>query len=185
MNEWHVERREGRVTVVAPDGTEDTQCTSFLERVELRGLSRHTAEAYAYDLVLLRRWLDAELILLSDMNIETLHRFLAWERGRSSSAKSINRRLHTLRLFFRHVTSNELPGSTVARNGYRSMHRDRELGVQTMRLPERQVLRVKEARVMVEPLTIEQVNELLGSIRRYRDLGIAYLIALPGVGTLS
>ncbi len=41
------------------------------------------------------------------MTTEELHRFLAWERGRSSQPKSINRRLHTLRLFYRFVNGRE------------------------------------------------------------------------------
>ena len=43
------------------------------------------------------------------------------------------------------------------------------------------MMRVKEARTIVEPLTVDQVNELLHSLRRYRDLAIAYLMLLCGL----
>lgn len=180
MSGWWVERKEGSVVVVGPDGTEDAACGTFLDRLLLRGLSLHTVEAYAYDLVLMKRWLEASRLQLADMNSGHLHEFLAWERGRDSSPKSINRRLHTLRLFFRHVNERELPGASVPRRGARS-HRDRELGLQRIPVRDSRVVRVKEARTIVEPLTVDQVNELLRSLRRYRDLAIAYLMLLCGL----
>jgi site-specific recombinase XerD len=167
--------------VVSPEGREDVACGGFLDRLLLRGLSLHTVEAYAYDLVLMNRWLDSSRLQLAEMNTDRVHEFLAWERGRNSRPKSINRRLHTLRLFFHHVAQRELPGGTVLRRGIRLSHRDRELGLQRIRVFESQRLRVKEARTIVEPLTVEQVNELLGSLRRYRDLAIAYLMLLCGL----
>jgi site-specific recombinase XerD len=178
---WGVDKKGGHVVVVGPDGTEDAACGTFLDRLLLRGLSLHTVEAYAYDLVLMKRWLEASRLQLAEMNSGHLHEFLAWERGRDSSPKSINRRLHTLRLFFRHVSERELPGATVPRRGLRMSHRDRELGLQRIPGRDTRAVRVKEPRTIVEPLTVDQVNELLHSLRRYRDLGIAYLMLLCGL----
>lgn len=183
MSGWHVDKTGGQVTVVGPDGNPDATCGTFLDRLLLRGLSLHTVEAYAYDLVLMKRWLATTRVELTEMNSGHLHEFLAWERGRDSSPKSINRRLHTLRLFFHHVTQRELPGATVPRRGVRLAHRDRELGLQRIHGASSQRLRVKEPRRLVEPLTVEQVNELLGCLRRYRDLAIAYLMLLCGLRT--
>ncbi len=180
MSGWCVEKKGGHVAVIAPDGNEDAACGTFLDRLLLRGLSLHTVEAYAYDLVLMKRWLEASRLQLTEMNSGHLHEFLAWERGRDSSPKSINRRLHTLRLFFRHVSERELPGASVPRRGLRS-HRDRELGLQRIAVRDSRVVRVKEPRTIVEPLTVDQVNELLHSLRRYRDLGMAYLMLLCGL----
>ena len=72
-------------------------CGTFLDRILLRSLSLHTVEAYAYDLVLMKRWLEASGLQLAEMNSGHLHEFLAWERGRDSNPKSINRRLHPVR----------------------------------------------------------------------------------------
>ncbi len=163
MTGWCVDRKGGHVVVIAPDGTEDAACSTFLDRLLLRGLSLHTVEAYAYDLVLMKRWLEASRLQLAEMNSGHLHEFLAWERGRDSSPKSINRRLHTLRLFFRHVSERELPGASVPRRWRRS-HRDRELGLQRIPARDSRVVRVKEPRTIVEPLTVDQVNELLHSV---------------------
>lgn len=181
MSGWWVDKKRGHVAVIGPDGTDDSTCGTFLDRLLLRGLSLHTVEAYAYDLVLMMRWLEAAHLQLSELNSDHVHQFLAWERGRESRPKSINRRLHTLRLFFRHVTQRELPGATIPRRGLRLSHRDRELGLQRIRVADTQRLRVKEARTIIEPLTVEQVNELLSSLRRYRDLAIAYLMLLCGL----
>ena len=181
MSGWWVDKKGGHVVVVGPDGTEDAACGTFLDRLLLRGLSLHTVEAYAYDLVLMKRWLEASRLQLAEMNSGHLHEFLAWERGRDSSPKSINRRLHTLRLFFRHVSERELPGAVVPRRGLRMSHRDRELGLQRIPGRDTRAVRVKEPRTIVEPLTVDQVNELLHSLRRYRDLGIAYLMLLCGL----
>lgn len=181
MSDWRVDRKGGHVVVVGPDGTEDAACGTFLDRLLLRGLSLHTVEAYAYDLVLMKRWLEASRLHLAEMNSGHLHEFLAWERGRDSSPKSINRRLHTMRLFFLHVTERELPGGLTPRRGLRMSHRDRELGLQRIPGRDTRAVRVKEPRTIVEPLTVDQVNELLHSLRRYRDLGIAYLMLLCGL----
>jgi Phage integrase, N-terminal SAM-like domain len=122
MSGWCVDKKGGHVAVVGPDGTEDAACGTFLDRLLLRGLSLHTVEAYAYDLVLMRRWLYSSGLQLAEMNADHLHQFVAWERGRESKPKSINRRLHTPRLFFQHVTKRELPGATIPRRGKAEKH---------------------------------------------------------------
>jgi site-specific recombinase XerD len=181
MTSARVERRLGRVAVVGEDGTEVGECERFLERLRVRGLSACTVEAYAYDLVLIYRWLSATDLTLTDVAADELHRFLAWERGRSSQPKSINRRLHTLRLFYRFVHGRELPGGVERCGRIRSSRRDRDLGLQVVRRASTRQLRVKEARKVVEPLTIEQVRELLSCLKRYRDLCIAHAMLLCGL----
>ena len=130
--------------------------------------------------MLIQRWLSAASLTLAKMTTEELHRFLAWERGRSSQPKSINRRLHTLRLFYRFVNGAELPGG-VEQCGHLRARRDRELGLQVLRRAPTRQLRVKEARKVVEPLTVEQVRALLSSLRRDRDLCIAHVMLLCGL----
>jgi integrase/recombinase XerC len=176
-----IERRPAGIAVVGENGTEISDCTRFLERLRVRGLSPCTVEAYAYDLMLIHRWLTATGLALADVTAEELYRFLAWERARSSQPKSINRRLHTFRLFYRFVKGCELPGG-VERHGYvRPFHRDRDLGLQVIRRASTRQLRVKEARKVVEPLTIEQVRDLLSCMKRYRDLCIAHAMLLCGL----
>src|SRR5713101_7281926 len=61
--------------------------------------------------------------------------------------------------------------------------RDRELGLQRFLGPPTRQLRLKEPRTLVEPLTIEQVHDLLSNLRRYRDLCIAHAMLLCGLRT--
>jgi site-specific recombinase XerD len=178
-----VERRGSHVAVVLDSGVECPRCCRFLERLSIRGLSPFTEESYAYDLALVHRWLTAAGLDLEQLTSEHLHQFLAWERGRDSHPKSMNRRLHTLRLYYEFILQSPLPGGLEARGAYRGRQRDRELGLQ--RLPKRGLrqLRVKEPRTIVEPLTIDQVRQLLSSLRRYRDLCVAYAMLLCGLRT--
>jgi site-specific recombinase XerD len=140
-----------------------------------------TVEAYAYDLALIHRWLEVEELQLAQVGAAELHRFLAWERARASQPKSINRRLHTLRLYFRFAVGQLLPGGTEPAGRWRRSRRDRALGLNQVRLRDQRQVRVKEPRRVVEPLTVEQVRALLGSLRRYRDLCIAYTMLLCGL----
>lgn len=181
MSEWVLAKREGRVLVLQPDGREDALAAAFLERLAVRGRSRNTIEAYAFDLVIARRWMGYVGVELEQLTTTKVHEFLAWERGRQTKPKSINRRLQTLRLFYRHVTDKDLPGTLTPRGGFRLAHRDRELGIQLIQPRATRVLRVKEPRTVLEPLTVDQVNELLQSLSRYRDLAIAFLMLLCGL----
>lgn len=178
-----VQRAAGGLAVIDGDGEEITDCRRFLERLRVRGLSSFTIEAYAFDLALIHRWLATNGLQLQALTSEELHRFLAWERGRESRPRSINRRLHTLRLYFRFVVGHELPGSREQSGHRRQFRKDFELGLQRVRRPSTRLVRVKEPRTIIEPLGIEQVRELLASFRRYRDLCIAHLMLLCGLRT--
>jgi integrase/recombinase XerC len=160
-------------------------CARFLARLETRGLSVHTRQAYAYDLALIYRWLSSAKLRLERLNTAHVPLFLAWERGRASRPKSINRRLHTMRLFYRFVLDKEMPGGTEQGGRLRSHYRDRELGLQRLAHAPIRQLRVKEPRTLVEPLTIEQVRTLLANLRRYRDIAIAHLMLLCGLRCLE
>src|SRR5262245_51905847 len=123
--EHRVEKRDGRIVVVDPTGQANEDCSRFLGKLGVRGLSTCTTEAYAYDLALVHRWVAVSELELRQLDAEQLYRFLAWEQGRASHPKSINRRLHTLRLYYRFVTGRELPGGVERRGHYRLRHRDR------------------------------------------------------------
>lgn len=176
-----VARQSGRIVVVDDQGAINEHCARFLEQVEIRGLSACTVEAYAYDLALVHRWLAASGQKLAELGASDVHRFLAWERGRASHPKSINRRLHTLRLFYRFVVGRDLAGGFEQHGHFRACQRDRELGVARWLRSSVRQLRVKEPRTLVEPLTIDQVRDLLLSMSRYRDLCLTYVMLLCGL----
>jgi site-specific recombinase XerD len=180
---FRVNRAGGHVSVVEASGTAVAECTRFLEGLRVRGLSPFTVEARAYDLALLLRWLYESELTLGSLAADDVHRFLAWERNRLSHPRSINRRLNTLRQFYRFVLGSELPGGVEENRGRRRPQRDRELGLRRFSFGASRQLRVKEPRTVVEPLTIEQVRALLTDFNRYRDLCIAYLMLLGGLRT--
>ena len=98
-------------------------------------------------------------------------------RGTTRPSRSRPRPVPSTRSPF---TTSITPGIAPSPIASRS-HRDRELGLQRIPVRDSRVVRVKEARTIVEPLTVDQVNELLHSLRRYRDLAIAYLMLLCGL----
>jgi integrase/recombinase XerC len=173
-------RTSATVEVLDPEGQPIADCARFLERLQVRGLSPNTVESYAYDLTLVHRWLTEYRLQLDNLRADNLHQFIAWERGRASNPRSINRRLNTLRLYYRFVVGTDLPGGFEPRRGWRAQ-RDHDLGLQRLPQPRTRQVRVKEPKTLVEPLTVPQVRELLQSFHRYRDLAIAYLMLLCGL----
>jgi integrase/recombinase XerC len=155
----------------------------FLDAVAARGLSSATIRAYAYDLILLARWLEK-----SDRNLEALEPadlvdFIRSQRETGAHPRSINRRLITCRLFYRFVVGNEIGGSRgVSLPGphYKGSGRG-DLGLHARRRRQHLALQVKVPQTVMEPLTREQVVAFLRSLRRYRDLAIVYLMLFCGL----
>jgi integrase/recombinase XerC len=177
-----VRRHLGRV-VVDGSGKAVGNCTRFLGQMEVRGLSRFTVEACAYDLVLILRWMCEARLRLEKLAADDVHRFLSWERARGSHPKSINRHINTLRQYYRFVVGAELPGGVGQPAGLRRNQRDRNLGLHQLTPRAGRQLRVKETRRVVEPLTVLQVRNLVSGLLRYRDLCIVYLMLLGGLRT--
>ena len=60
-------RTAGQVAVVDDAGRPVGSCAGFLDRYLIRGLSRLTVEAYAFDLALIHRWLEVEELELAQV----------------------------------------------------------------------------------------------------------------------
>lgn len=172
----------GRFTLVG-DERSLLEANRFLDAVRVRGLSPRTARAYAFDLLHLFRWLSATKRQLQDLVSADLIDFIAEQQRSGSAPRSINRRLTTLRLLFQFCTGRALdhgPGILRPAPHYKGPGRDRELGLH--RLPGRTCkVRVKEPRLLVEPLGPDQVRSFLRSLRRYRDVAIVHLMLLCGL----
>lgn len=155
----------------------------FLDAVRARGLSARTERAYAFDLLHFYRWLSGTTRRLEDLSSVDLIEFIAEQQRAGSAPRSINRRLTTLRLFFRFCTGRELDqGRGILRPSphYKGPGRDRDLGLHPLHRRTRKV-RVKEPRLLIEPLSPRQVRSFLRSVRRYRDLAIVHLMLLCGL----
>jgi site-specific recombinase XerD len=169
--------------LVADDGP-IAEANEFLSALHIRGLSPRTIRAYAYDLLLLYRWMRATSKSLRDLTPPDLLLFIAAQRATHAEPKSINRRLTTARLLYRFWMDRELSfGARVSLPGshYKGPGRDHYLGIQQLRRRGARKLRVTEARKLVDPLTPEQVRAFLRSVVRYRDLSIVHLMLLCGL----
>lgn len=156
----------------------------FLSALQVRGLSRRTVRAYAYDLLLLYRWMRAEGRSLRELEARDLLGFIAVQREAGAEPRSINRRLTTSRLLYRFWMNRELGiGSHVSLPSahYKGPGRDHYLGIHRLRRRGVLKLRVQEPRKLVEPLTPEQVRAFLRSLTRYRDIAIVHFMLLCGL----
>lgn len=164
---------------------EVVDASRFLTAIHVRGLSPRTVRAYAFDLLTLYRWLAQSDRRPDDLQQSDLLDFIRHERQRGAHPHSINRRLTTSRLFYRFLTGREIESNIGAMSPaphYKGRGRHPNLGLH--RLPKlRPRLRVKTARLLVEPLSGAEVRAFLRSVRRYRDLAIVYLMLLCGLRT--
>lgn len=159
------------------------QANAFLEALTARGLSPDTIRAYAFDLVVLFRWMHRAQVQVGELIDDRLLDFIQFQRQAGAQPRSINRRLVTTEQFYRFVTGKDLgrgrvPGPAAY---YKSRGRDRGLGLHQIRQPQRRKLRLRMARRVIEPLDAAQVAEFLRSLRRYRDLAIVYLMLFCGL----
>lgn len=165
------------------DGRPLLEANQFLDAVRVRGLSSRTVRAYAFDLLHFYRWLTAAKRQLQDLVSADLIDFIAEQQRAGSAPRSINRRLTTLRLLFQFCTGRALdqgPGILRPAPHYKGPGRDRELGLHRL-LRRTSKVRVKEPRLLIEPLGPDQVRTFLRSLRRYRDLAIVHLMLLCGL----
>lgn len=174
---------DGRFDVV--DGvTPLADANRFLCALEARGLSAHTLRAYAFDLVILYRWLDDTHETLLKLTAAKLIDFIAAQRKVNAQPNSINRRLTTIRSFYRFCTDEELErgaGMVSPAPHYRGRGRDRFLGLHRLRPKQRLKLRVKAPHRLVEPLKSDEVRLFLRQLRRYRDLALVQLLLFCGL----
>ncbi len=161
------------------------EANDFLHAIELRGLSAMTVRSYAYDLVLLYRWLRESGKSLERLIKSDLLQLIEVQRRAQASPRSINHRLTTLHLLYRFHFGSDLPGSKISLPGpyYKGPGRDHALGLHRLAPRPTRQLRVKEPRRLVEPLTPDQVSTFFRRLVRYRDLAIVHLMLFCGFRT--
>jgi integrase/recombinase XerC len=186
LKTFRVRGIDNRFRLVTNRGEVEKDAESFLRAIETRGLSPCTIRAYAYDLLILYRWMNQEGRTVEELSQGDLVEFIRFQQAANASATSINRRLVVAELFYRFMT-----GEPMAKRGtknaslpsphYKGRGKDRELGLQQIKAPLYRALRVKTSRTLVEPLTSEQARLLIRSFTRYRDISFAYLMLLCGL----
>ena len=180
--------RDDRHRLVADQDIVVEEVDLFLSALEARGLSPLTIRAYAFDLLILYRWLREreveETRSVEDLKQSDLLDFVRFQRRANAAPKSINRRLVVAGLLYRFLTGEDMAygiGVSFPAPYYKGRGRDRDLGLHRIKPSHHRSLRVKTPRTIVEPLTAEQVRLLIGSFKRYRDITIAYLMLLCGL----
>jgi site-specific recombinase XerD len=160
------------------------KANDFLEAIATRGLAATTLRAYAFDMLIVLRWLantDREVDRLQQAD---LLGFIRDEQARNSHAHSINRRLTTFEAFFLFITGHELPrgkGISVATPDYRGRGYDQYIGAHRIGPAPRRAIRVKTPKKLIEPLQADQVQAFLETLDRYRDLALVYLMLFCGL----
>jgi integrase/recombinase XerD len=180
----HVMPEGGDHYALVGDDGPIAEANEFLAALQVRGLSPRTVRAYAYDLLLLYRWMRASGRSLQQLEARDLLEFIAAQRRVGAEPRSINRRLSTARLLYRFWMNRELGvGPRVSLPGphYKGPGRDHYLGIHQLSRRGVRKLRVNEPRKLVEPLTPEQVRAFLRSLTRYRDLSIVHFMLLCGL----
>lgn len=181
---WRVCGPKGQYRLVDGGGAIVKDIDRFLSALEARGLSPFTVRAYAYDLLILIRWLEQTNRAIRELTQNDILEFIRAQREINAHPKSINRRLVVTELWYRFLTGHRLrsvKGVSLPAPYYKGRRRDRELGLQQVSLPRNRFLRVKTPRKVVEPLTSKQVKVFLRSLRRYRDIAIVHLMLFCGL----
>lgn len=169
--------------VMNADGDLGESINRFLEILSLRGLSPCSVKSYGYDLIVIHRWLKKEGRSFDDLKGKDLFDFIRHEKARGQAPKSINRRLTTLRVYYRFLFDRDLecgPGMSTDAGHYRGGG-SHSMGLIVRRRQGRLRLRVKEDVLLVVPLKIDDVNEFIRGIDRYRDLAMVGLMLFCGL----
>ncbi len=161
-----------------------SEIEKFFEVLNLRGLSINTIRSYAYDLVILFRWMEGINKSFSELVENDLIDFISVQRKNGDAPSSINHRLTTCRIFYRFLTGKEMESGSlvsVPSGYYKGQGRDKDLGIHTVRRKHKLVLQVVIPKTIIEPLTSEQVRTFLSGFRRFRDIAIIHLMLLCGM----
>lgn len=174
-------KKEQYFQLIDARGRSISDVNRFLKTLYTRGLSPHTARAYAYDLQSFLSWLSVPSQVHS-LKIDDLYKFIEQQQIRKLSPRSINRKLSTIVQFYQFVTGKELQANILC-SGYRARKRDRNLGIHRLPRQKQIRLRVKVPKKLITPLNTDQVKFLLQQFSRYRDLALCYLMVLCGLRT--
>lgn len=136
----------------------------FLERLELRGLAVGTLRTYAFDLLIVLRWLHAHGKKACQVSHDDLYAFL---RARREHVKAVTLNRH-LRILDR-LARMDQPDPQAWVIGNRRLR------------PARSLPCVKMPRQIKRPLTDQQVHQMFTALRTYRDRAIAGLMWATGM----
>ncbi len=174
---------------VIRDDSEIEEISQYLVSLHTRGLSDQTIRSYAFDLADLHNWIyEEKKIRLSDFDKYKLHEYIRYQKRKGLKPRTINRRLVTAGCFYRFHFNCDLPSGTkytIEKPYYKGQANPWAMGIHRRRKVISKHIRVKVAKKVIKPLTVEEVLEFFKSIRRYRDLAIVKLMLRCGLRSLE
>ncbi len=168
---------------VMGDSRDAKSINGFLEALSLRGLSPCSIKSYGYDLIVIYSWLEKHHFKIRTLKGKDLYDLIRFEKGSGHAAKTINRRLITLRMYYRFLFDRELERGKEMATGsgfYKGAGTD-FMGLVVRRRRGRVQLKIKEDELLVVPLSADDANEFIMGIDKYRDLAIVSMMLFCGL----
>lgn len=181
---WHIRFQKSSPESASPYRLVDEKdrevdwANDFLDGQRMRGLSLCSLRAYAFDLLNLARWFHTSSTRLSQLDQSKLRDYVRFQLDHRNkpAAQTINHRLSALFSLYRFYHGCDIPSQfqnparpTSSRYGYGRTQR-------VIR-----GLRVQIPRRVVVPLSVDEVAQLWGSFRTFRDLSIIALMLFNGL----
>jgi integrase/recombinase XerC len=162
---------------------------SFFELCLAKGFSRRTIRAYAFDLVIFFRFFKGKkraVPKLNKIDFKVLIDFIHQEKGRNAAPTSINRRLNTVDILYRHCFNKLIPGTTappdisrLRRKRYLTL--DAKLGIFPIHAKPGRTFRVRMPHRLVKALEPHEVVAFFETLKTNRDRAIVTLMLVCGL----
>lgn len=154
----------------------------YLRLLHLRGVSKRTVRAYAFDLLAFYRFLDEYNLTLDILQPSHFTDFILSGRKENAAPRTINRRLMTVRSFLNFWSEGDgdrLFGKTCP-SFYKGMRNKALLGKSRLK-GGRKSFTVKVPSVLLTPLSVTEIKKFFCGIRKYRDQAIVCLMVFCGL----
>lgn len=174
-----------RSFIISPMKSEVTKkANAFIRSHEIRGSSRDTVRAYAYDLLALLRWLVSSNRKLSKFTDRDMFSWIEHQGEQGAGPATINRRTSTCYLFYRYVYGHPIVRNNEVLYGREKGNQRRSprfQGIANRKSYGGRNLTVKVPNRMVRVLAADEVKVFLETTSRYRDVSIILLMLFCGL----
>ena len=175
---WHV------VTFKPKEKATVLKIEAFLHTLIMRRLSPDSIKSYAYDLIVIHKWLKLRRLSIGKLQGKHQFDFIAFQNKKNLKRASINRRLVTLRSFYFFCVGKELErvgkGMSLPPGHYKGAGKE-FMGLVSRPRKNKTQLKIKQEKRLIVPLKPQEVNDFLRPIKNYRDLAIVAVMLFCGL----
>jgi integrase/recombinase XerD len=166
------------------------QVQSFFELYVAKGFSVRTIRAYAFDLLVFFRFFQgkkSKLPAIKNLTMKHLVDFIHQEKSRNAAPRSINRRLNTVDIFYRHCFGKLIPGTTVPDldptkiRHTRYIQMDSNLGIFPIYAKKGRTFRVRMPHKLIQALEPQEIEAFFETLLSHRDRAIVSLMLICGL----